>query len=555
MKTLISALIYLCLSIAGYHTQAQTTDRPRPAEWNSLIFGGRFMDRFLPMTNNGLPARKDTWGAPAVLPRYVENGIENNKWSFWCASIKYDGGKYHMFTVGWLESSPKGHFTWPNSTLFHATSNHMNGPYVVQDTIGPGHNAEAIKLKDGRWIVYVINGYYIAPGVNGPWVYKKFDFENRDRKVMDGMSNCTFAQREDGSYLMVNRGGGVWFSQTGESAYYQISEKSAYPAIKGNFEDPVVWRDNVQYNLIVNDWLGRIAYYLRSKDGVKWKVESGEAYLPGISKHEDGTVEAWWKYERMRVFQDSYGRAIQANFAVIDVEKNLDKPNDAHSSKNIAIPLMPGRLITILDKAPVTAGTKTIRVKIQAEKDFNPQTDIDFNTLNFGASEEVNYGRGAKVLKAKKSGKDEIITFNADGKTITDDDYAAKLLGKTKTGKLIFGYALLPWVNKLEPIMSARLPIFTLGNNGFDIKVHIDNYGQVTSKGNELLLTYTKNSQQIELGRGKIPAGIRPFDGTDIIFKCGNIFDKGAAYDFRITIDAVDKTPVVLNGKLTPVKE
>jgi hypothetical protein len=553
MKTKI-ILAWLCLCAIGYNTQAQTTDRPRPAEWNSLIYGGRFMDRFLPMTNNGLPARKDTWGDKAVVPRYVENGIENSKWSFWCASIKYEGGKYHMFTVGWLESSPRGHFTWPNSTLFHATSDHMNGPFVVQDTIGQGHNAEAIKLKDGRWIVYVINGYYVAPGVNGPWTYKKFDFENRDRKIMDGMSNCTFAQREDGTYLMVNRGGGVWFSQTGESAYNQISETRAYPAIKGNFEDPVVWRDNVQYNLIVNDWLGRIAYYMRSKDGVKWKVESGEAYLPGISKHADGTVEQWWKYERMRVFQDSYGRAIQANFAVIDVEKNLDKPNDIHSSKNIDIPLMPGRLITILDKSPVTATTKTVRLKIEAEKDFNPQTDIDFNSLNFGASEEVNYGRGFKVVKTEKSGKDEIITFSVDGKAITDDDYAAKLLGKTKSGNLVFGYALLPWVSKTDPIMSARLPEVAVNGNAADIKVHVDNYGQVASKGDNLVVTYMKDGKEVELGKGKVMAGIKPFDGTDVQFKSTALFDKGVAYDFTVTIDPENKNPILLHGKVTPVK-
>ena len=73
-----------------------------------------------------------------------------------------------------------------------------------------------------------------------------------------------------------------------------------------------------------------------------------------VSVHEDGTVEKWWKYERMKVFQDKLGRAIQANFAVIDVEKNLDKANDNHSSKNISIPVTAGRLLTILDKKPVT---------------------------------------------------------------------------------------------------------------------------------------------------------------------------------------------------------
>lgn len=548
-KTMVALLLFFAV---GYQSNAQIEERKRPAEWSNLIYGGRFMDRFLPMTNNGLPARRNAWGAGNVLPRYVENGIEDPAISLWCASIKYDGGKYQMFTVGWPENSPAGHFTWPQSTLYHATSDHINGPFVIQDTIGKGHNAEAFKLKDGRWVVYVIDGYYVAPTVNGPWANKKFDFQKRDRKEMDGMSNCTFAQREDGSYLMVNRGGGIWFSQTGESAYNQISEKSIYPPVRGNFEDPVVWRDNVGYNLIVNDWLGRIAYYLRSKDGVNWKTESGEAYMPGISRHADGTVEVWWKYERMRVVQDGYGRAVLANFAVIDVEKNLDKAKDSHSSKNICIPLLPGRLLTILDRQPITAKTKTVSVKIQAEKELDTE-DIDLASLNFGASEAVNFGRGCKVVKLEKSGKDFIVTFAVDGKDITDDGYASKLLGKTKNGKLIYGYALLPWVDKMTPILSARLPEINVNACGFDIKVSIENFGQVASKGDSLRITFMKAGQGVETATAFIPS-IQPFGKAEISLKCGQIFEKGVEYLFTIIINPNDIHPVFLHGKVTPIK-
>lgn len=550
-KVLLAAVLAFYLS--PFEIIAQTTDRPRPEAWKTLIYGGRFMDRFLPMENNGKPASRDTWGAENVLPRYVENGIENSKFSFWCGDIKYDKGKYHMFVVGWPENSPKGHDAWPGSILYRATSESMNGPYVVRDTIGKGHNSQGLQLKDGRWIVYVIDGYYIANSVDGPWTYKKFDFQNRDREIMDGMSNCAFAQREDGSYLMVNRGGGVWFSKTGESTYYQISEKSVYPAIKGSFEDPVVWRDHIQYNLIVNDWYGRIAYYLRSKDGQNWKVESGEAYMPGISKHADGTKEDWWKYERMGVFQDNYGRAIQANFAVIDVEKSLDKSNDIHSSKNITIPLMPGRLITILDKTPVTASTKTVRVKIAAEKGFDPQKDVDFSSLNFGASEEVNYGRGFKVLKTENVGKDVIITFNKAGKSISDDGYAAKLLGKTKSGKLVFGYALLPWVKKIEPILSSRLPVFTSTDKGIGARIAIENFGQVDSKETKLKISYTDHGKQIELAAGTIPP-VKPFEKVELNLKSDAVFEKGKVYTFTVTINPDGNNPVHLHGKLVPVK-
>ncbi|MGM0574010.1 MAG: glycoside hydrolase family protein, partial [Bacteroidota bacterium] len=48
--------------------------------------------------------------------------------------------------------------------------------------------------------------------------------------------------------------------------------------IRGHYEDPVVWRTEVQYHTIVNDWMGRTAYHLRSPDGINWKEDAGEAY-------------------------------------------------------------------------------------------------------------------------------------------------------------------------------------------------------------------------------------------------------------------------------------
>ena len=55
---------------------------------------------------------------------------------------------------------------------------------------------------------------------------------------------------------------------------------------------------------------GRVVVYVISKDGVNWITDPGEAYLPGVSFHEDGKVENWFKYERIKIFQDKYGRAI-----------------------------------------------------------------------------------------------------------------------------------------------------------------------------------------------------------------------------------------------------
>lgn len=546
--------LFLCASAAlllgTQNIDAQVTERPRPAEWDHLVEGARFMDRFLPMPAGKLSS--DVWGAKNVIPRYIDNGIEDDVRSYWGGNIiKDNAGQYHLYVCGWPENSPKGHMFWPNSTVYHAVCNNSIGPFMIKDTIGPGHNPEAFRLKDGRVVVYVIDGYYLADDLNGPWTYNKFDFDKRDRPIIEGLSNLTFSQREDGSYLMVCRGGGVWISQTGLSPYNQITDKRVYPPVKGEFEDPVVWRDHVQYHLIVNDWLGRIAFYLRSKDGINWVTDPGEAYLPGISVHEDGKVEDWFKYERIKILQDEYGRAIQANFAVIDTLKHEDLPNDNHSSKNISIPLNPGLLLTVLDTKPITPNTKTIRVKIAAEEGFNPQTDIDLNSLRFGASTEVNFGKGSKVLSTAKEGKDLIVTFDAKGNGITAEEFAPKLLGKTTAGKLLYGYARLPWVSYNDPILSARMPVFAA--DGRNMTIEVENFGQVTSKPAVLKLKQLKDGKKTEIGQTKLPS-LAPYGKTKVTLSGKSNFSKEEAGNFILTIRTTDNIVSTFSYQTTPNK-
>lgn len=546
--------LFLCASAAlllgTQHTDAQITERPRPAEWDHLVEGARFIDRFLPMPAGKLSS--DVWGAKNVIPRYIDNGIEDDVRSYWGGNIiKDNAGQYHLYVCGWPENSPKGHMFWPKSIVYHAVCNNSIGPFMIKDTIGSGHNPEAFHLKDGRVIVYVIDGYYLADNLNGPWTYNKFDFDKRDRPIIEGLSNLTFSQREDGSYLMVCRGGGVWISQTGLSPYNQITDKRVYPPVKGEFEDPVVWRDHIQYHLIVNDWLGRIAFYLRSKDGVNWITDPGEAYLPGISVHEDGKVEDWFKYERIKILQDEYGRAIQANFAVIDTLKNEDLPNDNHSSKNISIPLNPGLLLTVLNTKPITPNTKTIHVKIAAEEGFDPQKDIDPGSLRFGASTEVNFGKGSKVLSTAKEGKDLIITFDAKGNGITAEEFAPKLLGKTTAGKLLYGYARLPWISYNDPILSARMPVFAA--DGRNMTIEVENFGQVISKPAILILEQLKNGKKTAIGQTKLPS-IAPYKKTMVTLSDKSNYGKEEAYDFILTIRTADNVISTFSYQATPIK-
>ncbi|MDR2764496.1 MAG: hypothetical protein LBB90_05640 [Tannerella sp.] len=548
-----TACIAALVLAATVRPTAQITQRPRPAEWSRLVEGGRFMDRFMPMPPGRLS--KDLWGAEGVVPRYVDNGIENDSVSFWGGNIlKGEDGKFHLFVCGWPESSLKGHHEWPNSTVFHATGDRPYGPFTVRDTVGRGHNPEIFRLRDNRYVIYVMDGRYVSNRIDGGWTYSRFEFDPRGRRIIEGLSNLTFARREDGSFLMVCRGGGIWISENGLSPYRQLTDERVYPPVEGNFEDPVVWRDHIQYHLIVNDWLGRIAFYLRSKDGIHWVVDPGEAYLPGIARHEDGYVEDWFKFERIKIYQDEYGRAVQANFAVIDVLKNDDKKSDRHSSKNIAIPLNPGLLLTILDTEPLTPDTKTLRVKIAAEKGFHPHTDVDIASLRFGASTEVNFGRGAKALRSEKTDDGLIVTFDAAASRITDDEFAPKLIGKTTEGKLLYGYARLPWIDLPEPYLSALAPLFTARTDGFDLSIEVQNFGQVASRETSLKLTAENDGKTVNVGTVPVPP-LKPYEKTNVRLFAPPLFEQGREYAFTLTILSGEKTVSTFHFRATPLKD
>jgi len=543
---IVRLLLVSAISLTSLSLSAQITERERPVEWAKLVHGGRFMDRFLPIPVMGELTR-DTWGAEGVLPRYTQNGIEDPTNSYWGGNVIVgEDGLYHLFVCGWPEDSPKGHMFWPNSTVFHAVSENSFGPYRIEDVVGPGHNPEAYQLQDGRYVIYVIDGYYISETLEGPWKFGTYEFDARDREIIEGLSNLTFEQREDGSFIMICRGGGVWFSRDGLSPWLQVTDKRVYPDVDGRFEDPLIWRTNVQYHLIVNDWLGRIAWYLRSKDGINWKVDPGEAYLPGIAKYEDGTVVDWFKYERIKVLQDAHGRATQAHFAVIDTVKWNDLENDHHSSKHIVIPLTVGRLISVLNREPITTSTEAIHVRIEAEDGFDPHSDVDLASLRFGAPEEVNYGWGSSVLSTERVENAVIVTFDGHGNGCTEDNFAGKLLGKTTEGAVLFGYARLPGVRYLEPALSARKPVFAAVEGTYQIEIEVQNFGQVASEKAELQLLYREGERELELASGRIPV-LEPFEKTVLTLLSSRALEKGRLYQARVLIDPDDVDKVTFN--------
>ncbi len=476
----------LIVALVVYSSYAQDVQRELPKEWQGIVEGGRFQDRFLPMPDGEL--RSDVWGAKEVVPRFVDNGIEDSTFSYWGGNIVEDGGRYHLYVCGWLENSLKGHMAWPRSAIFHTVADNIYGPYTNLEIAGIGHNPEIYRAKSGSYVLSAMENwkpyYAIAKSINGPWNFQPFKSDDRDRGLIEGLSNLTFTSRPDGSVLMVCRGGGVWISSDGVSAFEQVTTQSVYPKREGKFEDPVVWRDNVQYHLIVNDWLGRIAYYLRSKDGVEWVEDPGEAYTPRIARHRSGDVEDWYKFERIKVFQDEHRRAVLANFAVCDTLKKLDMGNDNHSSKNIIIPLNKGLLIDICEER-LLPKMKSISLKISAESDFKPAEQLDIKSLRFGLNSDVNYGKGCKVSSTQQSGDDLIVTFDTKGYAIPDSEFAPKLLGRNRAGEMVYGYACNPNVDYLSPLLSALKP----RQEGADIVVEVKNFGFKSSVQTSISLT------------------------------------------------------------------
>lgn len=441
MTTGNSILIALVATVALQSAFAQVVERPRPAGWERLVPGGRFMDRFEAASVIGNGWTTNCWGGENVKPRDIRNGIEEPEYSYWGGNITKIGRDYHLFVARWKESEPRGHMFWPHSEIAHAVSNKPNGDFKVVEVLGPGHNPELFRCKDGSWAVYCIDAkerahFYRAKTVAGPWVYERMQLDLDGKKMIAGESNFSFCTRPDGSVLAVCRGGGIWLSEDGLKPFARKSEGRVYPDVAGRFEDPVLWRDEVQYHIIVNDWLGRVAWKLVSPDGFSWTTLPGEAYTPGIAKVRapDGSVVTndWFKYERMRVFQDAFGRVVQANFAVIDCAKKYDKGSDIHSSKNITIPVNPGRWIETFKKT-----RRGWEARIAKERGFDPLKDVDVDSLILGAQSMVAFGAGVKPIGTDEANGDLVVVFPS----VELDSSVVEVFGREKNGRLFFATA------------------------------------------------------------------------------------------------------------------
>lgn len=433
-----------------------------------MVYGASFSDLILPMAFPKDGLRSDVWGAKNVLPRDPENGIESPDWSYWGGRpVKDKDGKFHMNVTRWPANATKGHWEWPNSTVAHVVSAEPTGPYrVVRETAydyerGYGHNPDVVLLNDGSYLFYSLIKFephlFHSASMSGPWEHlgvmniDTVDCHEVSKLQYRFERNLSGVQLDDGRILFVTKAGAMMMSQgTNPLGPYKVltsaligNEAIPEKYRNSNYEDPVLWKDEVQYHMIINAFLDYRAIYLRSADGIHWKFNPGTAYTPNNTLYADGTQNHWHKLERPHVITDEFGRATHLSLAAIDVDKEFDLARDNHNSKNLILPLVVPKRLTLLNKSAITAETKAIQIVILSEPGFDAQKDINLMSLRFGSSDEVDYGRGCKAVKSKKQGKDLMVEFDGEGNGIKTDDFAGKLLGKTKDGKLIIGYSKL----------------------------------------------------------------------------------------------------------------
>lgn len=323
---------------------------PAPAADKTLI------DYFLPIPVSGTLS-KDVWGAPNVLPRDARNGLEDptmKQWCYWDGQIlQAADGKYHLFASRWDQA--RGHRGWFGSVAVQGVSDSALGPYVDKGMLWPGnqggkgHNVTAMKLPDGRYAVVVSEtrpgDVFVSTSLDGPWEQLgsiKVDGNGFDAK-QGRMSNVSVMARPDGRFEIVARSGAIMISDSGILGPYKLQGNSIYPALPNlpakDLEDPVIWFSGGMFHIVVNCWSERKAFHLMSRDGITGWKNRGLAYDPTTDfvRYANGTVNHWDKIERPGVFLTG-GHVAYFTFAVLDVPKDEELPNDSHGSKVIVVP-------------------------------------------------------------------------------------------------------------------------------------------------------------------------------------------------------------------------
>lgn len=139
--------------------------------------------------------------------------------------------------------------------------------------------------------------------------------------------------------------------------------------------------------------------------------------------------------------------------------------------------------------------------------------------------------------------------FDGAGNGLTADSFAGKLLGKTQSGKRLFGYARLPGVDYLQPALSPMPPKVIAQKGGAKIAVEVQNFGQVSSLPTPLRIVQTDAGKDIEVAAGLI-APLAPFEKTVVDRECATPLANVKSSTIRVIINPKGQSPVTISRRL-----
>ncbi|GAA3615274.1 glycoside hydrolase family protein [Flavivirga amylovorans] len=329
------------------------------------------VDFFLPMEPQAPLVSEGIWGAPNVLPRDINNGLEDAKLKDWCywdgRIVKGDDNKYHFYGSRWNQKYSHADGWKHNSKAIHAVSDNVMGPYKDKGMIWPqwnegeGCNVIGLRMKDGRYAVVTSETtegeVFVSDTPDGPFKflgkiqvdlngYSKglARYQNKKAPHYQHMSNVKIILRHDGRYMLIGRSTAVMISDNGILGPYKIMNDRiyrAYPELpQTRNEDPTIWYSGGMYHIVYNHWPSKTCHHFSSVDGITdWKYR-GIAYKKGrdpIFRYTDGTENKWTFIERPTAFVEN-GHVTHFIFSVIDLGKGQDRPNDNHASKIVVVP-------------------------------------------------------------------------------------------------------------------------------------------------------------------------------------------------------------------------
>lgn len=304
--------------------------------------------------------KKDAAFIDRLLPAPVDGGFAMDDYWIWGSSvIKGEDGKYHMFADRWHKDL--GFESWvTHSQVVHAVADKPEGPYTFSDVTLPPrgkeyfdglvtHNPRVIKY-DGLYYIYYFGTTYDYP-VPQPgekrvddwfekaWMNKRIGlawsaspygpWERADKPVLEPREGKWDSSITTNPSPVVNPKTGkillMYKSSTGSSApplllgvaeadsprgeYRRLSDDPIFrfdtaENQDNDVEDPFVWFNGEEYELIMKDRFGHICgeegggVHATSPDGVNWTLSDPvKAYSKTIA-WDNGTTTHQANFER-----------------------------------------------------------------------------------------------------------------------------------------------------------------------------------------------------------------------------------------------------------------